>query len=73
MIYPEVSYDEQSSTRDTFSLIGNLCEIKGDVIYVILAYRKAAESLMALPREASEYWKEGKLCEIHCVGTTRAE
>ena len=49
---------------DTFTLIANLVEIKGEVIYVILAYRKAAESLASLPREASEYWKEGKLREI---------
>ncbi len=39
---------------DTFTLIANLCEIKGEVIYVILAYRKAAENLMTLSREASE-------------------
>jgi len=58
---------------DTFTLIGNLCEIKGEVIYVILAYRKAAESLISLPREASEYWKEGKLREIPGVGKAIAE
>ena len=58
---------------DIFTLIGNLCEIKGEVIYVILAYRKAAESLMALPREASDYWKEGKLREIPGVGKAIAE
>jgi DNA polymerase (family 10) len=58
---------------DTFTLIGNLCEIKGEVIYIVLAYRKAAESLMALPREASEYWKEGKLREIPGVGKAIAE
>jgi len=58
---------------DTFTLIGNLCEIKGEVIYVVLAYRKASESLMALPREASEYWKEGKLREIPGVGKAIAE
>lgn len=58
---------------DTFTLIGNLCEIKGEVIYIVLAYRKAAESLMALPREASEYWKEGKLREIPSVGKAIAE
>ncbi len=27
---------------DTFTLIANLSEIKGEVIYVILAYRKAS-------------------------------
>jgi len=58
---------------DTFTLIGNLCEIKGEVIYVILAYRKASESLMGLPREASDYWKEGKLREIPGVGKAIAE
>lgn len=58
---------------DTFTLIANLCEIKGEVIYVILAYRKAAENLTALSREASEYWKEGKLREIPGVGKAIAE
>jgi len=58
---------------DTFTLIANLCEIKGEVIYVILAYRKASESLMSLPREASDYWKEGKLREIPGVGKAIAE
>lgn len=58
---------------DTFTLIGNLCEIKGEVIYVVLAYRKASESLMSLPREAGEYWKEGKLREIPGVGKAIAE
>ncbi|MFN8383846.1 MAG: DNA polymerase/3'-5' exonuclease PolX [Anaerolineales bacterium] len=58
---------------DTFTLIANLCEIKGEVIYVILAYRKASENLMTLSREASEYWKEGKLREIPGVGKAIAE
>ncbi len=58
---------------DTFTLIANLCEIKGEVIYVILAYRKASENLMTLGREASEYWKEGKLREIPGVGKAIAE
>lgn len=58
---------------DTFTLIANLCEIKGEVIYVVLAYRKAAENLMSLSREAGEYWKEGKLREIPGVGKAIAE
>ncbi len=58
---------------DTFTLIADLCEIKGEVIYVVLAYRKAAESLMGLGREASDYWKEGKLREIPGVGKAIAE
>ena len=58
---------------DTFTLIANLSEIKGEVIYVILAYCKASENLITLGREASEYWKEGKLRDIPGVGKAIAE
>ena len=58
---------------DTFTLIANLLEIRGEIIYKTLAYRKASESLMSLGREASEYWKEGKLEEIPGVGKAIAE
>src|SRR5215204_58452 len=58
---------------DTFTLIANLLEIKGEIIYKTLAYRKASESLMALGREASDYWKEGKLEDIPGVGKAIAE
>jgi DNA polymerase (family 10) len=58
---------------DTFTLIANLLEIRGEIIYKTLAYRKAAENLMGLGREASEYWKEGKLEEIPGVGKAIAE
>ncbi|MEW6401899.1 MAG: DNA polymerase/3'-5' exonuclease PolX [Chloroflexota bacterium] len=58
---------------DTFTLIANLLEIKGEIIYKTLAYRKAADSFLSLGREASEYWKEGKLKEIPGVGSAIAE
>jgi DNA polymerase (family 10) len=58
---------------DTFTLIANLLEIKGEIIYKTLAYRKASESLMSLGRDASEYWKEGKLEEIPGVGKAISE
>ena len=58
---------------DTFTLIANLSEIKGEIIYKILAYRKAAENLTSLGREASEYWKEGKLEDIPGVGKAISE
>ena len=58
---------------DTFTLIANLLEIKGEVIYVTLAYRKAAENLVSLGRDVSEFWKEGKLREIPGVGKAIAE
>ena len=58
---------------DTFTLIANLLEIKGEVIYKILAYRKAADSLNALSRETYELWQEGRLTEIPGVGKAIAE
>src|SRR5215216_100672 len=58
---------------ETFTLIANLLEIKGEIVYKTLAYRKASESLMGLGREASEYWKEGKLEEIPGVGKAMAK
>ena len=58
---------------DVFTLIANLLEIKGEIIYKTLAYRKAAESLESLGRESGEYWKEGKLADIPGVGKAIAE
>jgi len=58
---------------DTFTLIANLLEIKGEIIYKTLAYRKASENLMGLGRQASDYWKDGKLEEIPGVGKAIAE
>lgn len=58
---------------DIFSLIGNLLEVKGEVIYKILAYRKAADSLNALSRDVYDVWQEGKLTEIPGVGKAIAE
>ncbi len=58
---------------DAFTLIANLSEIKGEIIYKTLAYRKAAESLAGLGKEASEYSTEGKLEEIPGVGKAIAE
>ena len=58
---------------DTFTLIADLLEIKGEVIYVILAYRKAAESLSTLGRDVNEFAREGKLREIPGVGKAIAD
>jgi DNA polymerase (family 10) len=58
---------------DTFALIADLSEIKGEIIYKTLAYRKAAESLASLGRDVNEYWKEGKLRDIPGVGQAIAE
>jgi DNA polymerase (family X) len=58
---------------ETFTLIADLLEIKGEIVYKTLAYRKAADSLLSLGRDAKEYWKEGKLEDIPGVGKAIAE
>ena len=70
---PEAALMNNRQLADTFTLIANLSEIKGEVIYKTLAYRRAAESLTSLGRDASEYWKEGKLEEIPGVGRAISE
>ncbi len=56
-----------------FRTIGDLLEIKGENIYKILAYRKAADSLSNLGQDINEVWKQGKLTEVDGVGKAIAE
>jgi DNA polymerase (family 10) len=58
---------------EVFRTIANLLEIKGEVIYKILAYRKAADSLEALGQDINEIWRAGKLQEVPGVGKAIAE
>jgi DNA polymerase (family 10) len=58
---------------DIFRKIGDLLEIKGENIYKILAYRKAADSLSNLGQDINEIWKQGKLTELDGVGKAIAE
>ncbi len=58
---------------NTFRTIGDLLEIKGENIYKILAYRKAADSLSNLGQDINEIWKQGKLTEVDGVGKAIAE
>ncbi len=51
-----------------FVNIADLLEIKGEVIYKTLAYRKAADNLTSLGRDVREYWREGALTDIPGVG-----
>jgi DNA polymerase (family 10) len=53
---------------DVFDTIADLLEIKGEVIYKTLAYRKAADNLRNLGRDVNEVWREGDLTDIPGVG-----
>lgn len=56
-----------------FDRISDLLEIKGEMIYKTLAYRRAAESLRALAEDASTLDSQGRLQEIPGVGKAIAE
>lgn len=58
---------------EIFTRIADLLEIKGEVIYKILAYRKAADSLTNLGRDVNDVQREGALTEIPGVGKAIAE
>jgi DNA polymerase (family 10) len=58
---------------DKFQLIGDLLEIKGENIYKILAYRKAAESLSNLPTEAYDLWRKKELTGVPGIGKAISE
>nr|MBC7246113.1 DNA polymerase/3'-5' exonuclease PolX [Chloroflexota bacterium] len=53
---------------DLLRLIADMLEIKGEVVYKALAYRKAADNIEALGRDINELWRQGKLREIPGVG-----
>jgi DNA polymerase (family 10) len=51
-----------------FSDTADLLEIKGEAIYRILAYRRAAESLASLGEDINEVWRTERLRDIPGVG-----
>ncbi|MFN2213454.1 MAG: DNA polymerase/3'-5' exonuclease PolX [Anaerolineales bacterium] len=58
---------------DIFQTIANLLEIKGEVIYKILAYRKAADSLRDFRGNVYDIWQEDRLTDIPGVGKAISE
>ncbi len=53
---------------DIFYDIADMLEIKGEIIYKSLAYRRAADNILNLGRDINDVWREGKLREIPGVG-----
>ncbi len=72
MAQNQVTYSN-SDLAAIFDRISNLLEIKGEVIYKILAYRRAADSLRALPEDINTVRAEGRLEKIPGVGKAIAE
>jgi DNA polymerase (family 10) len=58
---------------EIFTTLANTLEIQGEVIYKILAYRRAAENIASLSRDINELQREGQLRSIPGVGEAIAE
>jgi DNA polymerase (family X) len=56
-----------------FANIADLLEIKGEMVYKVLAYRRAAESLRDYSRDVRAVWLEGNLRQIPAVGAAIEE
>ncbi len=56
-----------------FANIADLLEIKGEVIYKVLAYRRAADTFRDYGRSIKDVWREGKLREVPGVGPAIAD
>lgn len=53
--------------------IADMLEIKGEIVYKALAYRRAADNIEYLGRDVEDVWREGRLTEIPGVGKSLAE
>jgi len=53
--------------------IADMLEIKGEIIYKAVAYRRAADNILNLGRDISDVWRDGKLREIPGVGEALAK
>lgn len=58
---------------DILLRIADMLDIKGEIRYKVLAYRKAADNILNLGRDINEVWQEGKLKDIPGVGQALSE
>ena len=57
---------------DIFERCADMLQIRGDNIHRVLSYRRAAESIRALPRDLRVISSEGALTDISYIGKTIA-
>jgi DNA polymerase (family 10) len=53
--------------------IADMLEIKGEIIYKAVAYRRAADNILNLGRDIEDVWRDGELREIPGVGEALAK
>ena len=57
---------------DTFARCADMLQIRGDNIHRVLSYRRAAETIRALPRDLRVISEEGGLTDLSYIGKTIA-
>lgn len=68
--------DQAPSNRQIAAIlrrIGDILDIQGENRFKVLAYRRAADNIEALPRDLADYWREGRLREIPGIGEALTE
>ncbi len=68
--------DQAPSNRQIAILlrrIADILDILGENRFKVLAYRRAADNIEALPRDLADYWREERLREIPGIGEALAE
>ena len=62
-----------SQVAQVFNTLADMLEIQGEVVYKVLAYRRAAENIASLARDIGELHQAGQLRSIPGVGEAIAE
>lgn len=65
--------NKNQEIAEIFEKIADALEFKGENLFRVNAYRKAARVLSELPEDIEELWKNGKLEEIPGIGKGMAE
>lgn len=64
---------DNNQIAEIFENIAQLLTIKGEMVYRVMAYQRAAESIRSLSQEVEELWKENRLTDIPRVGKAIAD
>ena len=73
MIEPVIPRFSNEDLAQIFKTIADMLEIKGEIIFKVLAYRKATDTLNNLGGDIYQYWRQGTLTDIPGIGKAIAE
>jgi DNA polymerase (family 10) len=64
---------DNRQVADVLYDIADMLEIKGEIIYKFVAYRRAADNILNLGRDINDVWRDGELKKIPGVGEALAK